>query len=346
MVTDRQHRLEIVQFGHMLHESGFVAATDGNLSVRLDERRLLVTPTCISKGRMRASDLVIVDMEGRPLAGNRRVSSEIGMHLLIYRLRPDVQGIVHAHPPTATGFAASGYGLNRPLVCEVVVGLGSIPLARYGTPGTPELTDALEPLIPHHDAILMANHGVVTFGASLENAYMKMETVEHFAKIALVTHLLGHEQPLGEKEVEKLAAVRDRYNGGAQAAQPTMSVEGDAWLANRGRERPAAGASRYGARGERESRRQHGPACSTGLCRKPTAPRLRPSFRRRILFAADHDHRNSWFFRHPRRFGTSIPVPPGVLISAESTAERNTGQPSTPAARHRRRLARTRRTER
>jgi L-fuculose-phosphate aldolase len=118
--------------------------------------------------------------------------------------------------------------LNRPLVCEVVVGLGSIPLARYGTPGTPELTDALEPLIPHHDAILMANHGVVTFGSSLENAYMKMETVEHFAKIALVTHLLGHEQPLGEKEVEKLVAVRERYNGGGKPApaKMKMSMEG------------------------------------------------------------------------------------------------------------------------
>jgi L-fuculose-phosphate aldolase len=131
-----------------------------------------------------------------------------------------VHGIVHAHPPTATGFAASGFDLNRPLVCEVVVGLGSIPLARYGTPGTPELTDALEPLIPAHDAILMANHGVVTFGSSLEGAYMKMETVEHFAKIALVTHLLGNEQPLGEKEVEKLHEVRHRYNGGA-IATPT-----------------------------------------------------------------------------------------------------------------------------
>jgi ribulose-5-phosphate 4-epimerase/fuculose-1-phosphate aldolase len=98
--------------------------------------------------------------------------------------------------------------------------LGSIPLARYGTPGTPELTDALEPLIPHHDAILMANHGVVTFGSSLESAYMKMETVEHFAKIALVTHLLGNEQPLGEKEVEKLHEVRHRYNGG-EAPMPS-----------------------------------------------------------------------------------------------------------------------------
>ena len=215
MASDRKNRLEIVQYGRMLHENGFVAATDGNLSVRLNGKHLLVTPTCFSKGRMRASDMVVVDMNGKRLAGKRRVSSELGMHLLIYRLRPDVNGIVHAHPPTATGFAASGYDLNRPLVCEVVVGLGSIPLARYGTPGTPELTDALAPLIPHHDAILMANHGVVTFGSSLENAYMKMETVEHFAKIALVTHLLGNEQPLGEKEVEKLHQVRHRYNGGS-----------------------------------------------------------------------------------------------------------------------------------
>lgn len=227
MPSERQHRLAIVQFGRQLHDNGFVAATDGNLSVRLDEHRLLVTPTCMSKGMMRPADMVIVDMEGNRLAGKRRVSTEIGMHLLIYRLRPDVRGVVHAHPPTATGFAASGFDLNRPLVCEVVLGLGSIPLARYGTPGTPELTDGLEPLIPDHDAILMANHGVVTFGSSLENAYMKMETVEHFAKIALVTHLLGHEQPLGEKEVEKLVAVRDRYNGGGKPAPAKMSVEGD-----------------------------------------------------------------------------------------------------------------------
>jgi L-fuculose-phosphate aldolase len=227
MASNRQHRLEIVQFGRLLHANRFVAATDGNLSVRLDDSRLLITPTSISKGRMRASDMVIVDMDGKRLAGHRSVSTELGMHLLIYRLRPDVNGIVHAHPPTATGFAASGYDLNRPLVCEVVVGLGSIPLARYGTPGTPELTDALEPLIPHHDAILMANHGVVTFGSSLESAYMKMETVEHFARIALVTHLLGNEQPLNEKEVEKLHEVRHRYNGGAKSAQAKMSVEGD-----------------------------------------------------------------------------------------------------------------------
>jgi len=212
MPSDRRHRVAIVEFGDLLHASGFVAATDGNLSVRLDEERILVTPTCISKGRMRPSDMVVVDKDGKRLRGKRRVSSEIAMHLLIYRLRPDICGIVHAHPPTATGFAASGLGLSSPLVCEVVVGLGTIPLARYGTPGTPELSDALAPLIPNHDAILMANHGVVTFGSSLEDAFMKMETVEHFAKIALVTHMLGQAQPLGEKEVEKLNEVRQRYN--------------------------------------------------------------------------------------------------------------------------------------
>ncbi len=227
MASAREHREAIVRFGRELHANGFVAATDGNLSIRLAENRLLVTPTCMSKGMMRPADLVIVDMEGNRLAGKRKVSSEIGMHLLIYRLRPDVHGIVHAHPPTATGFAASGFGLSRPLVCEVVVGLGSIPLARYGTPGTAELTEALEPLIPEHDAILMANHGVVTYGNSLENAFMKMETVEHFAKIALVTHLLGHEQPLGAKEVEKLFAVRDRYNGGNKSQATKIPIGGN-----------------------------------------------------------------------------------------------------------------------
>jgi len=121
---------------------------------------------------MRASDMVIVDMDGKRLAGKRRVSSELAMHLLIYRLRPDVHGIVHAHPPTATGFAASGYDLNRPLVCEVVVGLGSSAGPLWHS-GHTRADRCPRPLIPHHDAILMANHGVVTFGSSVESAYMK-----------------------------------------------------------------------------------------------------------------------------------------------------------------------------
>jgi L-fuculose-phosphate aldolase len=211
MKSERQHREDIVRFGRMLHEKGFVAATDGNLSVRLDHDAVLSTPTGMSKGMMETEDLVVVDMHGKRVLGRRNVSSEVAMHLLIYRLRPDVKGIVHAHPPTATGYAACGLPLNQALVSEIVLALGCIPVAKYGTPGTPELTQALEPLIPQYDAILMANHGVVTYGDDLTRAYMKMETVEHFAKIALVTHTLGRQQTLSEQHVDKLREIRTRY---------------------------------------------------------------------------------------------------------------------------------------
>ena len=224
MPSERQYRHEIVVFGKMLHQRGYVAAMDGNLSIRLDEDRILATPTSMCKSMMRPGDLVIVDREGRRLSGRRDASSEIGMHLLIYKLRPDVRGIVHAHPPTATGFAAAGMALNEPLVCEVVIGLGSIPLARYGTPGTPELTDALEPLIPEYDALLMSNHGVVAYGDTLDRAYMKMETVEHFAQIALVTHLLGRQQPLKDEELEKLLEARSKYQGATSAAALPLAI--------------------------------------------------------------------------------------------------------------------------
>lgn len=218
MQTERKYRDEIVRYGRMLHEHGFVAAMDGNLSVRLRDDHILVTPTCVSKGAMKAGDMVIVDSEGNRVSGRRNVTSEIGMHLLIYGMRPDVRAIVHAHPPTATGFAAAGIPLTEPLVCEVVMGLGCIPLARYGTPGTSELAQTLEPYVPDYDAILMSNHGVVTYGDTLEHAYMKMETVEHFAQISLVTHLLGRQQPLKDEALDKLLEARRRYEGAHSAA--------------------------------------------------------------------------------------------------------------------------------
>src|SRR5438874_3967724 len=218
MPSQLQSRARIVNIGKMLHQRGYIAACDGNLSIRLSRNEVLVTPTAMSKGGMKTSDLVIVDMSGRRLKGRRDVTSEIGMHLLIYRIRPDVRGIVHAHPWTATGFAAAGLALDQPLVCEVVIGLGQIPLAPYGTPGTPELARTLEPLVPQYDAILMANHGVVTYGSDLQSAYMKMETVEHFAQIALVTHVLGQQKPLACEDLEKLVAARRRYLGVNSAA--------------------------------------------------------------------------------------------------------------------------------
>ncbi len=221
MKSERQHREDIVRFGRLLHGNTLVAATDGNLSVRLDHDTVLSTPTSVSKGMMEPEDLVVVDMQGRKVMGRRNVSSEIAMHLLIYRLRPDAHAVVHAHPPTATGYAAAGLPLNQALVSEIVLSLGCVPLARYGTPGTPELTDALAPLIPSYDAILMANHGVVTYADNLLRAYMKMETVEHFARIALVAHQLGRQQLLTEEDVGKLMTAREKYEATSGSRAPS-----------------------------------------------------------------------------------------------------------------------------
>jgi len=203
--------------GRWIHDRGFVAATDGNISVRLGSDRVLSTPTCMSKGMMTPEDLVITDTQGRFVCGSRKASSEIAMHLLIYRLRPDVNAVCHAHPPTATGFAAAGIALDKPILCELVIGLGRVPVASYGTPGTPELSEAIAPYVPEHDAILMANHGVVTYGPDLLTAFLRMETTEHFAHVALVTELLGRQQLLSNADVEKLVAARARYAAGSNA---------------------------------------------------------------------------------------------------------------------------------
>src|SRR5438093_10609987 len=167
MPSERQYRREIVFFGRSLHDRGYVAAMDGNLSVRLSENRILATPTAMCKGMMGPRDMVVVDLNGQQISGKRAASSEIAMHLLIYKLRPDVKAIVHAHPPTATGYAAAGMALNPALLSEVNICLGPVALAAYGTPGTPELSERLAPLVPKYDAILMSNHGVVTYGEDL-----------------------------------------------------------------------------------------------------------------------------------------------------------------------------------
>lgn len=208
---DRALRQDLVRFGKMLHAQGFVAATDGNLSVRLGQNRILVTPTGFSKGMMSPEDMVIVDLHGKKLSGFYNPSSEITMHLTIYRMRPDVGAIVHAHPCTATGFASAGIALDEPLCSEVVITLGAVPLAPYATTGTMELSDSLRPYIPFHDAILMANHGVVAYGDDLCRAYMRMEAVEHYAKIVLATRQLGSARSLDSRELEKLVAVRTQY---------------------------------------------------------------------------------------------------------------------------------------
>jgi L-fuculose-phosphate aldolase len=209
--SEDEHRREICTAGRWIHGRAFVASTDGNISVRLDSRRVLTSPTGMSKGLMVPDDLVITDLKGRKLSGRREPSSELAMHLLIYNRRPDVQAVCHAHPPIATAHAAAGIPLDKALLSELVIALGCIPIAQYGTPGTPELSDALEPLVQHFDAILLANHGVVTCGPDLLTSFFRMETVEHFAQVSLATELLGKQVLLSGRDVEKLLAARARY---------------------------------------------------------------------------------------------------------------------------------------
>jgi L-fuculose-phosphate aldolase len=209
--TEQEHRQDIVEVGRLVWQRGWVASNDGNISVRLDEERVLCTPTATCKGRMTPEDLIVCDMAGRKLSGSRERTTEMDMHLAIYASRPDIHAVVHSHPPVSTGYAVAGRPLNLALLPEVVIGLGSVPLAEYGLPGTPELTRPLLPLIPNHDAILMGNHGVVCYAAELFQAYFRMETVEHFARVALVAELLGGPHVLPRREVEKLVGSRARY---------------------------------------------------------------------------------------------------------------------------------------
>jgi L-fuculose-phosphate aldolase len=210
--SEKQHRLDVCVAGRWMYERDHIAACEGNLSVRLDSQRILTTPTCMNKGMLSPPDLVVMDLEGRQLSGERKASSELAMHLLFYRMRPDVSAICHAHPPTATGFAVAGRALDQALLPEVIVGLGQIPLVKYGTPGTPELSSAIEPYVMHYDALLLANHGAVTCGPDLLTAFYRMETIEHCAKITLAAEMAGNPRLFSSREVAKLMAARTRYS--------------------------------------------------------------------------------------------------------------------------------------
>ncbi len=211
-------RRQLVRFGRWVHRLGYTPGTAGNLSVRLDDRLILATPTGCSKALLGSADMVIIDNDGNLIAGSRNVTSEIGMHLAVYRMRPDVRAIVHSHPPIATAFAACGTPLDQPICSEIIMTTGLVPLAPYATTGTEEVAASLKPFIPDHDAILLANHGLLTYGASLVDAFMKTETVEHFAQVCLAAHQMRGAIPLGPKEIEKLHQARARYK--RNAAQP------------------------------------------------------------------------------------------------------------------------------
>lgn len=217
MSSEEKKRADIVEIGRRLHQRAYVASNDGNVSARLDARRLLTTPKGVSKGFMSPDMLVITDYEGRKLAGERDPSSELPMHLAVYRRRSEVTAVVHAHPPVATGFAVAGIPLDRAVLAEVVTTLGSIPIADYGTPSTQELADAVDRHIAVHDGLLLANHGAITVADGLMRAYYKMETIEHFARISVVARILGRERLLSREEVDRLQELRGTYGIAAPA---------------------------------------------------------------------------------------------------------------------------------
>ncbi len=218
MSIESSLRADIVEVGRRMYARGYTASNDGNISVRYGADRLLMTPKSVCKGFMSPDMMCVTDLEGRKLQGDRDPSTEMLMHLEVYRQRPDVQAVVHAHPPIATGFAVAGIPLDRAVLAEVLTTLGSIPIAAYATPSTTELPTAVRKYIKAHDGMLLANHGALTVGGDLYAAYFKMETIEHFAKISLVARLLGRENLIAREEVLRLQELRGAY--GIKAPAP------------------------------------------------------------------------------------------------------------------------------
>ncbi|CAN5233112.1 MAG: class II aldolase/adducin family protein [Pyrinomonadaceae bacterium] len=208
-MDEQTARREIVRVGQLMYERGYVVSSDGNVSVRLDDGRIVATPTQTCKGRMTEDSLAVTDIEGKAL-NDRKASSELAMHVLIYRERPEVKSVCHAHPPHGSAFAVAGLAIDQPILSEVILTLGCVPLAEYGTPSTDELTAAMLPLVKYHNALLMANHGAVAYGADVWQAFDRLETLEHTAKIAILSRALGGSRNLPPDAIEKLIHVREK----------------------------------------------------------------------------------------------------------------------------------------
>ncbi len=217
----------ICEIGRRMYAKDLVAANEGNLSIRVGGR-LLATPTGMCKGFLQPDDLVWTDLDGKQTGGRRKVSSEILMHSVVYRHRSDVQAVCHGHPVYATAHAVAGIPLTAALMAEVVVTLGCVPVAPYATPSTQQLADSLVDLVPRHDAVLLANHGAITLGSDLEAAFFRMEVLEHYAKIAILTRVLGEQALLSRKEVERLFDLRSKYGiSGADSRDSSCAVTAD-----------------------------------------------------------------------------------------------------------------------
>ncbi len=212
MKSPYEIKKEICEVGHKLYDKGFVAANDGNISVKVNDHEFYCTPTGVSKGALTPDMIIKVDENGNKLEGKLNPSSEIKMHMRVYRDRPDVMAVVHAHPPIATAFTVAGIELDQYILPEAVLTIGSVPTCDYGTPSTMEIPDSLAPYIQNHDAFLLENHGALTVGCNLTKAFFIMEEVEFNAKICKYAMELGAVHEIPNDQLKKLMDLRQKMN--------------------------------------------------------------------------------------------------------------------------------------
>ena len=213
-------RLDLVQASHRLHEAGWVANHDGNLTAKLGPERILATPAAVSKGALREDWLIVVDLTGRVLEGRRRPFGELDLHLACYRGRPEIQAVCHAHPPTATAFGVAGVELSPLPLPEAVVSLGRVPTLPLAAPRSAEGAAAVERAASEHDAMLLPGNGAITLGTDVEQAILRMELVEHVAKILLAARALGGARELPAAMVSSLLEARAKAGLGPRRAAP------------------------------------------------------------------------------------------------------------------------------
>lgn len=227
MKPEYEVKNEICEIGKRIYNRGMVASNDGNISVKVGENEFLCTPTGVSKGFMTPEFICKVDRDGKVIEANPgyKPSSEIKMHLRVYKERPDVMSVVHAHPMYATGFAIAGIPLTQPIMPEAIITLGSVPIAEYGTPSTEEIPNAVSKYLPYYDAVLLENHGALTYGDSLLNAYHKMESVEFYAQLLFIAKQLGGPKELSEEQVQRLYEIRRQF--GMTGKHPADFEQGD-----------------------------------------------------------------------------------------------------------------------
>ena len=213
MLDELSIKQQICDIGKRIYDKGMVASNDGNISVKLNDNEFLCTPTGVSKGFMTPEYICKVDRDGKVLEANPgfKPSSEIKMHMRVYKERPDGNAVVHAHPMYATGFAIEGIPLTQPIMPEAVISLGAVPIAEYGTPSTEEIPDAISKYLQSYDAVLLENHGALSFSDSLLNAYHKMESVEFYAKLLYISKQLGGPKELSESQVQRLYEIRRQF---------------------------------------------------------------------------------------------------------------------------------------